>query len=199
MIHGSCGKQNRGTMRHLARMFLLAGILVQAACGPSEDEISTRGGAPARPQTLPTEAKEPISAPPLRAGFRYVEYPEFPGWEAVDPIEFLEVLVDGYPEGLEREDPGFASSATMTIEGYAPAGWITERHVEELFRHSKSSEPSLCVMSNLSSAIGCVSTRGEQALFLIEGFQTGVYPSRICSGMSKQQIETIHTWWNERN
>jgi len=64
-----------------------------------------------------------------------------------------------------------------------PDGWITLQDAELLMQEIDSTEPAAPVVSPISSywPFNQTSTVGNEALFLLEGYQTGTYPPSLCS------------------
>jgi hypothetical protein len=85
-------------------------------------------------------------------------------WESQDPLQFLEAL---------KKNPG----CTMTVEGEAPAGWITQKHVQVLLGLLGSKEPASPVYEIKCPTLPkAPSTVGRQAAFLLMGFISNHYP-----------------------
>jgi len=99
----------------------------------------------------------------------------------IDPIELinrLRITEDRASNFLARGDESYS----VTVYE-APSNWITDKHLKELINLVDSDEPARPVCSVYSSyiPIGKLSTVGNEAMFLLEGFRKGYYPSEICS------------------
>lgn len=86
-----------------------------------------------------------------------------------DPIEFIKILRK-YSEG-------------WVVVKDAPNGWIKQEHVEQLMKLIDSKDAIIPVVSIISSymPLNKMSTVGNEAMFLIEGYKKDRYPPGICS------------------
>jgi hypothetical protein len=109
-------------------------------------------------------------------------------WSKVSPIEFLEIL-------QERHRLGPVPMFTVWSE--PPSGWIKETHVGALLRLVKSKKPAAHVVMATSSRLPSKnSTVGVQAMYLIEGFRKGRYPTSLSSEDFKGNPAEYRKWWS---
>ncbi len=159
-------------MRHLGTLALATLALLVAACGDAPDPAPS-------PEPVPQASSDVPPVPQLPPDIDFAR---------LDPPAYLKVL---------EEHAGIL----LTV-GSAPKGWITEAHVEELLDRIDDDAPAAVTVAIVSSYIpfGETSTVGREALFLIQGFREGFYPSAICSvGYFDPDPEATRRWWAERN
>ena len=94
-----------------------------------------------------------------------------------DPSKLLELLTHG-------NFPG----AVLTI-GEPVRNWVQEKDLPKHILLLDSPVPCASVMSIKSSAWPGVSTVGEQAAFLIQGFRAGIYPPDLHSGRMPPDVK----------
>jgi len=119
------------------------------------------------------------------------------------PEEFLEFL----KKGAHLSTPGnpFAPFVlSYTVNHGATYKWIKPEHISRLISLINSQEPCMPVMSMYSSKIPTkLSTIGDEAMHLIEGFRKQKYPPNLNSRTysSKERDETLQWWynWNKQN
>ena len=108
-------------------------------------------------------------------------------WSTMTPLEFFEQLK-------------VAPFVPVTVYDPPPEGWITRGHVVELMKFIDSEDPASYVLSALSSYIpfGQVSTVGNEACFLIEGYRNKSYPPFLCSiHYHVADPDGLRSWWRE--
>lgn len=87
--------------------------------------------------------------------------------------------------------------AVMVLD--VPDSWISLEDANLLIQIIDSDEPAAPVISLLSSfwPVNQTSTVGNEALFLLNGYRTGLYPPSLCSlndnGYNKTEMRS---WWN---
>ena len=114
---------------------------------------------------------------------KYLKY----DWTKISPVEFLRNLKD-------------KKKGVVTIYNYPPKDWITEVDVSKLMQWIDSNDSSAIVVSIFSSYFPKEekSTVGNEAMFLIEGFKKGKYPSALCSvHYFKGDPNEYRNWWKQ--
>jgi len=107
--------------------------------------------------------------------------------KATNPSKLLDLLING-------NFPG----ASLTISEPIPH-WVQEKDLPKLILLLDSPVPCASVALSKSSFWPGMSTVGEQAAFLIEGFRAGVYPPDLHSGrMAPGLKDEIRAWWTAR-
>jgi len=106
-------------------------------------------------------------------------------WDKVTPMEFINIL--------KVKKQGF-----VTV-GQAPKSWIKYEDVKQLMELIDSQEPVVPVVAIISSYLpgpGRMSTLGNEAMFLIEGYRNDRYPCGICSIYGfKGNPADYRKWW----
>lgn len=102
-------------------------------------------------------------------------------WQEKSPTDFLELLKS-------------ADSYTIGCFHY---GWIKFSDVQPLIDMLDSEEKCGSVVVELSS-LRPLSTIGNEAAYLIEGFRTGVYPPDLNPNCRKIDKENIRHWWKNQ-
>jgi len=161
--------------RRALPVLLLTTLALASACGESDREPDPRRSAD--PATDPSTAGAPGAGAPA-----WIDY------ATVDPLSALDRLA--------------GDVRSQVNVGDAPAGWITEAHVEHLLERIDDKRPAAVVVSVSSSYVpfGETSTVGREALFFIEGFRTGRYPPTICSvKYFEPDPDEVRRWWADRH
>ncbi len=105
---------------------------------------------------------------------------------STDPLKLLEIL---------RRD---SSMSALTIREHVEH-WVPEKDLPKLMLLLDSTEPCASVMHIKSSFWPGMSTVGEQAAFMIQGFRAGIYPPDLHSGrMAADAKDEIRAWWAAR-
>lgn len=118
----------------------------------------------------------------------YISQDEQLDWSKVSPIEFLQIL---------QERDRLRPVPMFTVWSEPPSGWIKEAHVEALLRLVKSKKPAAHVLMATSSHLPSKnSTVGVQAMYLIEGFRKGRYPTSLSSEDFKGNPGEYRKWWS---
>jgi len=109
------------------------------------------------------------------------------------PEEFLEFLkkdISRFPENF---------FFPYTIKEQPSDNWIKPEHIPGLINLINSQEPCSPVMSIFSSTIPTkLSTIGDEAMFMIEGFRAKRYPPRPNSRTyTSKEKEAILQWWRD--
>jgi len=114
-------------------------------------------------------------------------------WQTRGPLEFLSEL----RSIAARRDPA-GPPAIYSVYG-EHLGWVQESDVRQLMGMIDSTAKCAAVVSTLSSVLPSEeSTVGREAMFLIEGYRAGRYPSAIGSNFCTCDAEEIRRWWGER-
>ena len=111
-------------------------------------------------------------------------------FKASNPEEFIEFLKDHiHPLGF------YTINDDVQIDN-----WIKEEHIPKLMELVDSKESCLHVVSTYSSTLPFkLSTVGNEAIFLIQGFRKNRYPPRPTSmNISLSEKEEILKWWQDR-
>jgi hypothetical protein len=104
-----------------------------------------------------------------------------------DPSKLLDLLVQG-------NFPGSVLTVDESVEN-----WVQEKDLPKLILLLDNPVPCAPVVDARSSFWPGVSTIGEQAAFLIQGFRAGRYPPDLHSGrMSADVKDEIRAWWAAR-
>jgi hypothetical protein len=120
-------------------------------------------------------------------GRNYVLQDQDIDWSKVSPIEFLELL---------QEQDRLGPIPIFSVWSEPPSGWIKEAHVEVLLRLVNSKKPAAHVVKAISSHLPTKnSTVGVQAMYLIEGFRKGHYPTLLSSEDFKGNPSEYRKWW----
>jgi len=106
---------------------------------------------------------------------------------STDPSKLLDLLVNGnFPR------------AVLTIDEPVQ-NWVQERDLPNLMLLLDSPVPCAPVALSRSSSWPDVSSLGDQAAFLIQGFRAGVYPPALQSAKMKPgEKDEIRAWWLAR-
>lgn len=103
-------------------------------------------------------------------------------WQDRGPLDFLKLLRSQHDysvRGLHR-------------------GWLKATDVPELLALLDSKDPCGSVAMEASSYYESgLSTVGQEAAFLIEGFRRGQYPPGLNSTRMELNSEELRTWWRE--
>jgi hypothetical protein len=111
-------------------------------------------------------------------------------WQHRTPLEFIEVL---RLKGSARTD-----ATWYTVDG-RHRGWVLESDIPRLVELIDSSTTCAAVVSSVSSVIPTKSsTIGREAMFLIEGYRSGVFPPAITSEHCSCNRDEIRRWWAGR-
>jgi hypothetical protein len=104
-----------------------------------------------------------------------------------DPSKLLDLLVKGnYP------------GAVLTVDDYVE-NWVQEKDLQKLILMLDSPVPCAPVVHAKSSFWPGVSTIGDQAAFLIQGFRAGIYPPALHSDKMEPGVKAdIRAWWAAR-
>jgi len=104
-----------------------------------------------------------------------------------DPSKLLDLLVNGnFP------------AAVLTINEPVE-NWVQEKDLPKLILLLDSPVPCAPVALSKSSFWPGVSSIGEQAAFLIQGFRAGLYPPDLHSGRMGPGVKNeIRAWWAVR-
>ena len=103
------------------------------------------------------------------------------------PAKLLDLLVNG-------NHPGAVLTVSEPVEH-----WVQEKDLPRLMLLLDSPVPCASVASSKSSDWPGVSTLGDQAAFLIQGFRKGMYPPELHSGrMAPGLKDEIRAWWAAR-
>jgi len=111
-------------------------------------------------------------------------------FKSSSPEEFIEFLKDHiHPLGFYPID-----------DAQIDNDWIKEEHIPKLMELIDSKEPCLNVVSMYSSTLPFkLSTVGNEAIFLIQGFRKNRYPPQLTSmNISSSEKEEILKWWQDR-
>ena len=124
--------------------------------------------------------------------------PVFPEDDTFDftlasPLEFLEYLNKNTSIFL-----GDVLVPLFQITDQPPDDWIKPEHIPGLINLMDSKEPCRPVMSIYSSSLPTkLSTTGDEAIFLIQGFRKKRYPPEPNSRTySPKERKEILQWWN---
>lgn len=107
-----------------------------------------------------------------------------PDWSKTVPLAFLDTL---------KKHP----VSICEVVG-APEDWIKEEHIPQLMQLIDSREPAAPVFSAFSSFIPEEpSTVGNEAMFLVEGFRSGYYPTALSSlYYFNGNPDEFRKWWS---
>jgi len=106
---------------------------------------------------------------------------------STDPSKLLDMLVQG-------NFPG----AVLTIDDPVE-NWVQEKDLPKLMLLLDSPVPCSPVALSRSSFLPGVSSLGDQAAFLIQGFRAGVYPPALHSAKLEHGVkDDIRAWWLAR-
>jgi len=104
-----------------------------------------------------------------------------------DPSKLLDLLVEG-------NFPGAVLTIDESVEN-----WIQEKDLPKLILLLDNPVPCAPVAHAKSSFLPGVSTIGDQAAFLIQGFRAGVYPPALHSAKMEPGVkDDIRAWWAAR-
>jgi hypothetical protein len=101
-------------------------------------------------------------------------------WESQSPLDLLE----------------FLETTTQLTVSEARPGWVKREHVPALIALLDSDKPCGSVALSVSSYIGGKSTIGNEAAYLILGYQRGVYPPELNSNLNPVDRARIREWWS---
>jgi len=108
-------------------------------------------------------------------------------WQTSNPMEFLSLLKN------KSHDP----CPTYVIHGVT-GDWVKEEHLAELISLLGSDQPCANVCRTISSFMDCsISTVGQEAAFIVEGFRRCEYPPDLNSGRARLDKDEIFTWWQD--
>ena len=115
------------------------------------------------------------------------------------PEEFLEFLKKDIKKGVYTFPNNSYTSIFQIINQPPDENWIKPEHIHGLINVMDSKEPCRPVMSIYSSTIPRnLSTVGDEAIFLIQGFRAKRYPPRPNSQTySSKEKEEVRKWWKK--
>ncbi len=114
-------------------------------------------------------------------------------WQHLGPVDFLHLL-----EQMVKSEHSGNRSPWYTVHG-THRGWIQASDIPELLKLVDSSVPCAAVVSSVSSVLPSErSTVGHEAMYLIEGYRHGGYPSAINSSQCTCDPAEIRRWWDGR-
>jgi hypothetical protein len=120
----------------------------------------------------------PLSAGDKAAGFDL---------SSSDPSKLLDTLTNG-------NFPG-----SVLVVGEPVENWVQEKDLPKLMLLLDSPVPCAPVVLARSSFTPRVSSVGDQAAFLIQGFRDGSYPPSLHSGRITPAVkDEIRAWWANR-
>lgn len=77
-------------------------------------------------------------------------------------------------------------------------GWVKESDIPALIALLDSDEPCMSVVQARSSYLPGLSTVGDEAALLINGFRNGFYPSELNSRKySAAEKDILRSWWHQ--
>lgn len=104
-----------------------------------------------------------------------------------DPSKLLDLLVNG-------NFPGAVLTIDESVEN-----WVQEKDLPKLMLLLDNPVPCASVAHAKSSFWPGVSTIGDQAAFLIQGFRAGIYPPALHSAKMEPGVkDDIRAWWAAR-
>jgi len=107
--------------------------------------------------------------------------------KTTNPSKLLDLLINGNYQG-----------ALLTV-AEPVEHWVQEKDLPKLILLLDSPVPCASVALSRSSFWPGVSTVGDQAAYLIEGFRAGIYPPSLHSGkMAPGLKDEIRAWWAAR-
>jgi len=114
------------------------------------------------------------------------------------PEEFLEFLKKDIKKGVYTFPNNSSTSIFQIINQPPDENWIKPEHIPGLIKLMDSKEPCRPVMSIYSSKLPTeLSTIGDEAIFLIQGFRKKRYPPEPNSRTySPKERKEILQWWN---
>jgi hypothetical protein len=102
-------------------------------------------------------------------------------WQQAGPLEFLDHL---------------RSVRSYVVDG-VHRGWVRSSDLPQLISLLDSQDPCGSVAMRISSYHESqLSTVGQEAAFLIDGFRSGRYPPRLNSTRPATDVDQVREWWN---
>jgi len=117
------------------------------------------------------------------------------------PLEFLDFLKKDIGKGVYTFPNDSHTSFFQVINQPPDSNWIKPEHIPGLINLMDSKEPCRPVLSIYSSTLPTkLSTTGDEAIFLIQGFRKKRYPPEPNSRTySPKERKEILQWWNNWN
>lgn len=107
-------------------------------------------------------------------------------------FNFLDNNAISFLNALKQESKGQTSVFVDT----PVRGWIKESDIPALIALLDSTESCMSVVQVKSSHLPGLSTVGDEAALLIDGFRNGFYPSELNSKKySAAEKERLRSWW----